>query len=274
MRSHTSRFLAGSLLVFANLFIFLPSYAISPERASELVAEQETNPNFNCINFTDEEKEFFLDYLRKQHAQPGSNYETFREDLFLQLGDEQTIKRFLDRLHQWKQPWASRELSKLQDSGQARVIEEISDLLFREEGFQYFGTDSLVPPASFEVASAMLKIVGDSPQLAPEVRHWAAGVKALYNHDKENREIMRKWYRQNEAFFKSHDYRAVQPPLEKSVNSSSIETPSNRASAPISPSHTDDIRMRESLGNVYAWVAGLLLAICVGLVWLLRRKNT
>jgi len=272
-------FLSILSLAFAGSPVCLTCYAISSERASELIAERNKTSRFDCINRTEEEKAFLLDYLKKQHAKPGYDYEEFAQLEFLQLGDEPTIKRLVDKLHEWPQAWASQELSLLERSGQASVIEAISDVLFREQPFEQLGTDAIGFPASFEVATAMLKIVSDSPQFAPEVRHWANGVKALYGCQKENREIMRKWYRQNEAHFKSHDYRAVQPPVEAPRDDSPVRHPLTNDSLSLPASHpsalsSGNAQTQESSRNWYAWIAALLLAGSGTLVWLLKRNRT
>lgn len=96
----------------------------------------------------------------------------------------------------------------------------------------------------------------------------------------EETAIMREWYRENEAKLKAGDFKAVQPGAEPPDRKASAPAGGAPSALPLGSKPTlnpasfpGNVQPSESSGNVYAWIAALLLVAGGGLVWLLKRKR-
>ena len=192
------------------------------------------------------------------------------------LGDdwarEQVVKSF------WNQSrgYAS-ELHYLKDP---KVIAMTGDGLFMEEEWYQRG-DVRYKPTQETIAEVVIDTLGNSPEFTADVINWARRVDQWAVEDGSRElKIVRDWYRANEVKLKAGDFKAVQPgaePPDRKASAPAGGAPSSRppgskpATAPAS--FPGNVQSPESSGNVYAWIAALLLTICGGLVWLLKRKR-
>lgn len=159
-----------------------------------------------------------------------------------------------------------------------KVISMIGELLFKNE--QYETSDDVTYlPTQYSAALVILHTLGNSPSFNADVINWARGIEdsglLLLNIEK-----IRAWYRANESKLKAGDFKAVQPGTEPLAGTASAaaDGPSSAAPGASQPGSTPApspgaSKTQESSGNVYACIAALLLVICGGLAWLLKRNR-
>ena len=138
---------------------------------------------------------------------------------------------------------------------------------------------------SQQAMHTMLRMVMAADEFSPEVRAWALSNFGPSVKPERAREIVREWWKSNEAAFLAEDYAAVKPgrdplapePSEKAPSNINEEPPQSPPPPPapaVPPSKViGDAQTPDHLGNGYLWTASLLFAICGTLVWLLRRKR-
>ena len=191
------------------------------------------------------------------------------------LGDdwarEQVVKAF------WYQPRErANGLLALKDP---KAIAMLGEGLFLEETY-YSSDDVGYKPTQENIAEVVIDTLGHSPEFNADVINWArrVEVRSSITLTEAIMGTMREWYRANEAKLKAGDFKAVQPGAEPpdpkvfapaGLEASFLPAGSKPPTAPVSfPGQSPEIS-----GNVYAWIAALLLAVCGGLAWLLKRKR-
>ncbi len=165
---------------------------------NELVSDSQSD----CRYLSPEENGFLREYF--YDSKRISNNPDARDNQLIQVADEATIQKRIqefETLGYFKMP--------VDKSGEPRFITAMAEALFREEPYVESNSDTLMPPKSYRVTYSIVKILRDSPQLSPEVRHWALGLNI--DDPVNNRAILRKWWRENGAVFGDNDYKAVQP---------------------------------------------------------------
>ena len=186
------------------------------------------------------------------------------------LGDdwarEQVVKAF------WYEPGAKANgLLALKDP---KVIAMLGEGLFMEEEQYWIGDVGFIP-AQVNLAEVTIDTLGNSPEFNADVINWARRVERRYTM-----KMIRDWYRANEAKLKAGDFKAVQPGAEPPDSKASAPAggappslPADAKPAPAPVSFPGSVQPPASSGNASAWIAALLLAVCGGLVWLLKRKR-
>ena len=257
--------------------------ALEPEKIAE--AKKLYMQNFssgtrnyeNVRNLSPAQRELMSAYFRssmegmERRAEEDAHF-VRRENLLnlALLGDdsarEQVVMMF------WKNSRSNAHL--LEYLKDPKVISMIGDGLFMEEGWYGIG-DVIYGPTQESIAQVVLDTLGNSPEFSADVINWARRVGRRYPM-----KMMRDWYRANEDMLKAGDFKAVQPgaePPDRKASApageaqSSLPPGSKPATAPVS--RPGSVQSPESSGNVYAWIAALLLAVCGGLAWLLKRKR-
>ena len=146
--------------------------------------------------------------------------------------------------------------------------------------------DEVAINRSKEAMRTMLMMVLAADEFSPEAKAWArSGLDPSANQERV-REVVREWWKANEAAFLAEHYTAVKPgrnplapaPSEKAPSNINEEPPPSPPylSAPAAPPSKvpGNAQTPDHSGNGYLWSAALLLALCGSLVWLLRRKRT
>lgn len=163
-----------------------------------------------------------------------------------------------------------------------KVIPIIGEGLFMEElPYRYRG--EMLGPTQDYIAMIALDTLANSPDFSADVINWARGVERNWARrvvQPYNMKIMRDWYRANEDKLKAGDFKAVQPGAEPperrdypSDGHSRSSLPPGASAGTASSSSPGSTQTPASSRNAYAWIAALLLAVCGGLVWLLKRKR-
>ena len=254
---------------------------VTDSRKKQLMEFFEQDDRYDCKYLPAEEKEFLKGYfyeIRKRTNNPEA-----RDHQLLQVGDEATIERYIK---EFNAVYIQRKVVGWQygaapeRSGQARFIELYAPILLRDEPFDNRPGDTPGPPFSYEITVSVIRLLRESPQLSPEVRHWALSLPdgMLAEDMVNNRTILRKWWQANERHFHERNYAAVQPPPEAAATSSHPDTspPSPTAQSPTTPPPAAPAAPEPAAENS-SLLAGLITALCATLLalayWLkVRRK--
>ena len=265
-------FLKGCLcaLVFLGL---LPSASaeLSDSRKEQLVKLVE-EPLYDCKYLNAEEKEFlkrhFYEVNKRTNNPEACDYQ------LLQVGDEATIKRYVKKFETmgWKYRGAP------EHSGQALFIEVYAPTMFREEPFVSTPGDTPSPPPSYFITYAIVRLLRESPQLRPEVRHWALSLSDDEQDLPKNRTILRQWWRANERHFRARNYQAVQPPADPANPSSPAGAPMPPDGMPPAPSPPSTApATSETAAKSSPLIPGLITALCAILLalayWIMARRE-
>jgi len=175
------------------------------------------------------------------------------------------------------------------DSGKVPLY--YADELFLEEAPEWIRSDAPGVTTSVVVASFILGYLHYNKHYSPEVRDWAGrterNLPTLGEDLSQYREVVRKWYRANEAYIRSEQYEKVMPgeelpPMPRDdetgarrieLNSRNVRAIDARTAAQVAapvPAILDHERTR---WRMYL-AAGLVAFACViasALVWHRRR---
>lgn len=214
-------------------------------------------------------------YLKKNGQKDLASYSTTRE---LALLGEDWARDTLVSDFLLDPKCGAGKLGFLRD---AKIISMIGEDLFRTERQIEDGDVGFAAPQEV-VAGTIVVTLAKSSDFTEEVNNWARRVRS----DGWKLQILRPWYRANEAKLKAWDFKAVQPGVEptglKHLDLPDVEdrSPLRQVAPPVTVSVTvpaQDLGNAMSpahTGSGYLWTAALLLAICGGLLWLFRRKRS
>ena len=241
------------------LFSFLnSSFAELSDLKKKQLLQLTQDPRYDCKFLSAEEKEFLK--LEFYESKKRNNDPTSRDYQLLQIGDEATIERYIKEFEPIRRAYSDAPIH----SGQARFIELYAPILLRDEPFDNIPGDTPGPPLSYEITVSVIRLLRESPQLSPEVRHWALSLPdgMLAEDMVNNRMILRKWWQANERHFHERNYAAVQPPPESATPDShsniSPPAPNSQPSAtplPVTASVPEPAAESSSL------LAGLITAL-------------
>lgn len=242
-------------------------------------------PNKDALNsLTGDEQQMLIEHLRsaidayrkkgEDDASLGGHTSTLQ---LAMLGDDKAramvVASFLNERS--GEGWDS-----LKTLNEPKVIPMIGEALFRNEVYvREPGSDVGFVPTQKIVGEVTLHILCNSPKFSAEVINWARRVRSEKSPFDEV-QILRDWYRANEAMLKAWDFKAVQPgaePPERKQPVSAEANPLPSASEASRPgtapvSSPDSAQIQGSPGNVYAWIAAILLVASGGLIWVFRHS--
>lgn len=209
--------------LFAGVFFahMQSAFAELPDTRKSQLIQWVDDDTRDCKYLSAEEKEFLKGYFYevKKHTNPEAH-----DYQLLQVGDEPTIERYIKEFEYTGMNMTGFPIA----SGQARFIETFAPAMFREEPLVFSGGDTPgAAPLSYGVTCNIIQLLRESPQLSPEVRHWALSLNPDYLE--KNRTLLRKWWKENERRFKEHDYLAVKTPQEQSPPSLLPDNPAPSA---------------------------------------------
>ena len=236
------------------------------EQLMQLVDE----PRYDCKYLSAEEKEFLKGYFYevKKRTNPEAH-----DNQLLQMGDEATIERYIKEF----QTQGIIVYGAIpSESGQARFIEVFAPVIFRDEPLVYSGGDTPGPPQTYGMTVAIIRLLRESPQLSPEVRHWALSLNE--KELEKNRTLLQKWWRANERHFHERNYAAAQPPPESAAPPSPADTsqPQPNTQPTSTPSPTATVLTDPATEN-FSLLAGLITALCATFLaiayWQLSRRG-
>ena len=279
MDTVATRKMVCCLLVFA--WFSSAVFGLTPAekaRAQELL--NETFPNDKPLDrgrvagLGEEERRLLIEVLRDYLAPFSDDKETLwlkGENRIFHLeilGDDWARQAYVEQF--LKEGGHTPLLERLYDP---KMIPMVGEHLFENEEFKW-ADDVGHPPIQHNVAEMMVETLGNSPSFNSDVINWARRLRV----EGWTVELLRDWYRANETMLKVGDYKAVQPggepPERKRLPSVDRQPPLLPlpvvSSAVITP-RPGTVEAPDSSG--YLWIAGLLLAICGSLVWLLRHKR-
>jgi hypothetical protein len=156
--------------------------------------------------------------------------------------------------------------------------------LFKEQNYKTSEGDVKIFPSSFVATYILVQILEEAPQFSAEVRAWAKQLDP--RNSWHNRIMFRRWWRDNEAFFKARDYARVRPgdvppPLPDDEPPAPVKVieptdvspaPSAPIPAPGNPPPAPEARLERS-GPSWILAAGVGLVLAVVCIALLRRKG-
>ncbi|MDB6173373.1 MAG: hypothetical protein JWL59_2684 [Chthoniobacteraceae bacterium] len=91
------------------------------------------------------------------------------------------------------------------------IIDLVAPAFFGEEKWESGEGDVFYIPRSYRAAELAVAVLDNSPAFNDNVTNWARTLRRLTSS--ELRAIIRPWWKQNEKFFHSMNYKAVQPGL-------------------------------------------------------------
>lgn len=180
-----------------------------------------------------EDKQILIDYYRAEIVRLNSlpndtggrfdrkvNLPTAHDGL-AKLGDPEELNRLLaiakekpiDDPEYLLAPGPSLSVvGQLIDSGRPEIMIELAPLMFldEEDAVKKFNERVSVTrliPKSISSTGAMLGIMQKSPAFSAETRAWAM----KHPFDERSRAAVRRWWKENEEYFKAGDYKAVKP---------------------------------------------------------------
>ena len=215
-----------SALVVAFWFGLLtsaPVFALIPEHEQAILNDFGKNSaSFAADALSEEEQQWFLDYLLKEKAShPTYARETFETQL-LQLKHEPTIQKHAALLKRGLQA------SEVRQSNQPRLIEFFEDALILNEPAVPANRTGDIPPQSVSVGAAwmMIELTMRSREIPGETRAWASALNSVMHARfgmnpgeqsvrsyEESRLIVRKWWAENKQAFKAREFGKVKPGL-------------------------------------------------------------
>ena len=234
--------------------------------------------------------------LRKRAERPNFNPNgaaTTEYIILIRLGDEETMNQIVDTTRsRWLtgEGWAFQDL--LADSVQPAVIPLIAQDFFRSDGDKIsYGLDIdiayTIRPFSIEMSRVAFAIVEHSEAFTPEVREWAKENHWRLDHNPPplTRDVIQKWWRENEARFVAGEYQAVKagqvlpapPATPKSAETPSAPLPT-QTTAPSAverptPSAVVAAQDASTPSSVFLLTgAGVTIALLIGLLFLWKRR--
>ena len=242
---------------------------LTEERKQELIRRVSENSIYDCKYLPAEEKEFLKGVLYEINRR--TNNPEARDYQLLQIGDEPTLER---RVKEYQETGVNMDGFPAA-SGQARFIEVYAPAIFSNEPYVYSGGDTPGPPLSYGMTYPIIRLLRESPQLSPEVRHWALSLNA--DEYQKNRAILQKWWKENERQFKERDYLAVKPPLDQSPPPLLPDNPSPSVndSRPAIPPPPDAILAAVPKSSSFPGVliAALCAILLAGALWLVASRD-
>ena len=181
---------------------------VSEQRKTELLLALGRDRNERVDNLPADEKRWLLEYIRQQRKEPslGAAYEL----QFLQLGDEETMARYMEVFDNY--PQGSYEIA---DSRQPRLIERMAPTMFHDEPYTVIQAgDVSYYPRSVSAAHIVARVLSTSSEIPEPVRRWAAEtLKATDDPDilGKVRGNMRQWWKDNETAMRTRNWVAVKP---------------------------------------------------------------
>jgi hypothetical protein len=218
--------------------------ALTPQREKEMRSKfgRAGGFAFDVRKLSDEEKSFLASLAREQIAKDpfeggGTNVETPANETLVMLGDKEATERFLAHYRE-----TGRNPEPLLLSYNPKIIEALIPDLFQNDPWPMadLGGDQPVMPPSYRVCLVIEILLRSSPSFSKEVNDWGIrnfrydprqGSKSMLEH----RTLLRKWWKENERFFKAGDYKSVKPGDELFGPSAAINLPEN-PQTPIAPS--------------------------------------
>ena len=279
-QKHFNKLMNHSYSVWQGFFIALVLIGVVQTSSAELTETRKNlllelvnkDSRYDCKYLSKEEKEFLK--LRFHEINKRNNNPKACDYQLLQVGDEATIERYIKEFA--KIGWAYRGAPEY--SGQARFIEVYAPTMFREEPFVYSESDTPGPPLSYAITYSIVRLLRESPQLRPEVRHWALALSDNENDLPKNRTILRQWWRANEQHFRERNYEAVQPPTASATPPSPADPPTSSPDLPPSaqpPSASP--AAPEIAAKNSPLIPSLITALCATLLalayWLMARQD-
>jgi hypothetical protein len=243
---------------------------ISANRRTELLEMRRTNPRFDVRYFTQEEKEFLLHEERMDFGKDN--------DMLVRLGDEEMVARYVAAVNGGD----NQRGKELVMNGSPELIPQIIPALMANEKFGWYGSDVKGLPKSFYIPGFILGILKGSPAFRREVIEWADALQPETDQQViEQREIVREWWRENERFFKEHNYQAVKPGRELVKEEPRVEQPPAPAAAiasspakPLSQPSASPSVAQSSAPSSALLVTGAAIAIAalIGLIFFWKRR--
>lgn len=124
--------------------------------------------------------------------------------LLISLGETNTIKEVVQNMLTGQPSEKKRARLALARSGQAKVIAELVDALFRDESVlpERHGEDVFISRGSVDATYVVLDILRQSGQFPPAVTSWAQACRRL-TIDK-SRALLRDWWKLNEKAMRTN----------------------------------------------------------------------
>lgn len=270
MNSYPSIWQSGiSALVFLSLMQSAFS-ELADSRKRQLMQLVE-EPHYDCKYLSLEEKEFLKGYFYEVIKR--TNNPTACDYQLLQIGDEATIQRYV---REFRATGIIASGATPSASGQACFIEVFAPVIFRDEPLVYSGGDTPGLPQSYGMTASIIRLLRESPQLSPEVRHWALSLNE--RELEKNRALLQKWWRANERHFRERNYQAAQPPPVTTTPPSPADTrpPSLNPPQSATPPPTAAGEPGAAAENS-SFIAGFVTALCATLLalayWLNARQK-
>ncbi len=241
------------------------------------------------MSLSSEERRWVIPFARKKRDEWTDSI-VFREawnGVLAYLGDDDALRAHVA----YSKANEYRQIITVQHAASGQVPLYFADGLFVEEPAEWTDSDGPMVPRSVRIASFILGYLHYNKHYSQEVRDWAGRTER--NHPplgedlSQYREVVRKWYRANEAYIRSEEYEKVMPgeelpPMPRDdetgarrieLNSRNVRAIDARTAAQVAapvPAILDHERTR---WRMYL-AAGLVAFACViasALVWHRRR---
>jgi len=207
------------LFLFVS-FCSLSRGEIAPERKKQLMDRyyESGTSSFDVRKLTNEEKQFLITFIREQIVNDPSEKNNIRStsnEALVVLGDQEVTTRFLAHFRE-----SGLDGGTLIDSNNPKLIELLSTDLFQEDPWPppplRPNEDLPTLPLSYRACQVIELLLADSPSFSKEVNEWATrnfkyDPRLHFVSMPERRASLRKWWKENEHFFKSKDYKSVKP---------------------------------------------------------------
>lgn len=161
-----------------------------------------------------------------------------------------------------------------------KLIALVGDMIFLEDQITEEMREEGLAGRQSWTASAILETLADSPAFTADVINWARRLEEAHSHG--SLQIMREWWKANEAVLKANDFKAVQPgrsPVEVETAQPVSVPPSVNVepvpSVPATPTAeaTHEIAPTNSEWTFAAIAAGCLVLLGGSLVFWKRRPS-
>ena len=158
------------------------------------------------------QKTRYVKFLREEMKRNPISYDSYLKDLMF-LGDTAARDELVQNYY--RDGAVGRGFNKFhafRAAGDPELITMLAPALLLPEPFQRFGTDAFSYPLSFDAASTIVAVAGNSPAFNSDVINWARSFDAGETPpDEQLRGIVREWWHANEQFFRDKIFAAVRP---------------------------------------------------------------
>lgn len=246
--------------------------------------------SFHPLTLTETEKAKFRSIILKRLAESTDDSEVQSlENHLIRLGDTELAKTYIskrldaDLIHVG---------NCLIDSGNPDVLLALGPILFRDEPYRVAAGDvPLINPSHMVAIGIIPQLLSNSRAFNADVTNWIRKftdhkINPIFSQNPDAaREIIREWWKENEARFRARDFKNVTPgrlgppppvveadiPITPPKLRPATPTPTPPPPATLPPHSGVEAQELQTSGNLWLWLAGVTAVLAAFFLHAKRR---